>query len=468
MAVPVISVAQMREWENHSWESGSSQSEVISKVGQLVAQRALKMTRPDDRILILAGKGHNGDDARCAQGHLLGRRVRLITIGHPAAELEHLESLLARRPALIIDGLFGIGLNRPLDQSWNDLIERVNRSSLPVLSIDVPSGLNADTGETEGNALYATVTLTLGAPKRGLLRASSYPFVGRLELEPEIGLSTHRLDGELQWSLPADFDGFPPARRVDSHKGTYGHVGIIAGSLGYHGAAVLAARGALRAQPGLVSVFCPEKVYVPIASQLQAAMVHPWDSTQPLPDSITALVIGPGLAGPDLTPAFKTAVNELWQSFPLPIVLDASALDWIEPGPTPLNSRRVITPHPGEAGRLLDTKSSVIQDNRLAALRQLSSRYGNCWVVLKGHHTLIGRSTGEVFVNPTGNPFLAQGGAGDILAGFIGGLLAQSKLQPHPLRTIRYATYNHGHAADLLSQSHTTWSVEDLLQKLNT
>jgi NAD(P)H-hydrate epimerase len=263
-----------------------------------------------------------------------------------------------------------------------------------------------------------------------------------------------------------DFESFPAPRRVDSHKGSYGHLAIIAGSTGYHGAAVLSARGALRAQPGLVSVFAPEEVFIPVASQLQAAMVHPWSSPASLPETTSALVIGPGMAAMNIKERFKEAVNELWQSFPLPVIVDASALDWIEPGPTPLNSRRVLTPHPGEAARLLDTKASVVQENRLTALRELSSRYGNCWVVLKGHNTLIGRSNGEVYVNSSGNPFLAQGGSGDVLAGYLGGLLAQAKLQPHPFKTIRYAVWCHGAAADRLNAGCPNWGIEELLQNL--
>jgi len=138
-------------------------------------------------------------------------------------------------------------------------------------------------------------------------------------------------------------------------------------------------------------------------------------------------------------------------------------LQWIQPGATALNSRRVLTPHPGEAARLLGTKSSFIQENRVAALREISSRFGNCWVVLKGHQTLIGRNSGEIFVNSTGNPYLGQGGSGDVLAGFLGGLLAQPKLQAHPLKTIRYAVWAHGLAADHLTEKGRTWTIEELL-----
>lgn len=466
MSVPVISVAQMRQWEESSWDAGRSQSGVIQNAGQLAARAALRMTRNEDRILILAGKGHNGDDARAAQSHLVGRRVKLLNIQNPAEILGELYSLLEKRPSLVIDGIFGIGLNRPLDPRWAELIERVNAANLPVLAIDVPSGLNADTGEPQNIAINASATITFAAPKTGLITAGSYPFVGKLEVAAGIGLIPCPFTSELQWTLPHDFVEFPPARRVDGHKGSFGHLAILAGSEGYHGAAVLASRGALRARPGLVTLFCDPAVYAPIASQTQAVMVHPFRHGSRLPENSSALVIGPGLANSDLDGIWKQFANEQWQTSPLPVIVDASAMDWIESGSTPLNSRRVLTPHPGEAARLLGSKPSLIQENRIAALREISAKFGNCWVVLKGHQTLVGRSTGEVFINSSGDPFLAQGGSGDVLAGFLGGLLAQPRLQAQPLKAIRFAVWAHGAAADALTGIHRVWTIEELLGKI--
>jgi hydroxyethylthiazole kinase-like uncharacterized protein yjeF len=379
--------------------------------------------------------------------------------------LEELSHLLEKRPSLVIDGLFGIGLSRPLDHKWTELIESVNNSGIPVLSVDVPSGLNAETGEPQNIAITATATLTLAAPKEGLLLPSSYPFVGKLIVAPEIGLVRCPHTSDSQWTLAEDFADFPPVRRVDGHKGTFGHAAIFAGSEGYHGAAVLSSRGALRARPGLVSVFCDKAVYFPVAAQSQAAMVHSFGGAR-LPESCTAMVIGPGLAHADLGEDWKEFTNDQWQNFPMPVIVDASALDWIKPGSTPLNSRRVLTPHPGEAARLLGTKTSFVQENRVSALREISSKFGNCWVVLKGHQTLIGRNTGEVYVNSSGDSYLAQGGSGDVLAGFLGGLLAQPKLQANPLKTIRYAVWAHGCAAERLTDAGRTWTVEDLLQRV--
>ncbi|MDB6039231.1 MAG: Bifunctional NAD(P)H-hydrate repair enzyme [Verrucomicrobiales bacterium] len=468
MSLPVISVAQMREWEESTWCTPVTECEVMANAGRAVARHALAMTAPGSNILVLAGKGHNGDDARLASGSLADRKVRLLNIVDPAKSLEELRIELERVPCLLIDGLFGVGINRPLNHEWIELIQEINVSGIPVLAIDVPSGLNADSGETEGAAVYAQTTVTFGAPKRGQLYPGSFPFVGSLVVEPEIGLVRCPFSSELQWTEASDFKQFPPARRVDGHKGTFGHVCILAGSRGYHGAAVLAARAALRARPGLVSLYTHPDCYIPVASQLQAAMVHSWTPEAAFSESCSAVVVGPGLAGPELGEPMKEAARELWQSFPMPVVFDASALDWLKPGTTPLNSRRVITPHPGEAARLLQTTTEVIQTNRVAALRELSSRYGNCWVVLKGHQTMVGRTSGDIYVNPSGNPFMAQGGTGDILSGYLGGLLAQPRLQANPLRTIRYGVWRHGASADSLLQNRLDWTTEDLAAAIGT
>lgn len=465
MPIPVITIAQMREWEKATWAAGQTEAEVIRRVGQCVAAHALRLTQPDDLIVIVAGKGNNGADARASQDHLSQRRVNLIEIKDPAADFSKLEALLSLRPALVIDGLFGIGINRALNSDWVRVIERVNDSGAKILAVDVPSGLNCDTGEPQGGAIRATTTLTVGATKIGMLKESAWPFVGRLEVATEVGLAPCSLKSALNWTLAQDFDGFPPARSVATHKGTYGHVGIIAGSVGYHGAAVLAARGAQRAQPGLITLHIQEGAYYPVASQLQAVMVSPWKPDVDL-SNYTAILIGPGLAAADLPAEVKQLTNDLWLHSPVSIIVDASALAWLPPGPVPENAVRLITPHPGEAARLLQTTSKEVQSDRLTSLRELSKRFGDTWVILKGHQTLIGRSSGEVYVNSSGNPHLAQGGSGDLLSGYLVGLLAQPELQHAPLTTIRYAVWQHGAAADRLQNARSNWIIEDLSQEI--
>ncbi|MGO8930832.1 MAG: NAD(P)H-hydrate dehydratase [Limisphaerales bacterium] len=464
MPVPVISIAQMRDWEQATWAAGQTEAEVIRRVGQCVARRALQLTQPRDLILILAGKGHNGEDARCAREHLADCRVEVLDVMGTAADLSKLDGLLALRPALVVDGLFGIGLNRPLGPEWVGFIEHVNRAALPVLAVDVPSGLNGDTGEAQGAAITASVTLTVGAPKSGLLREAAWPFVGRLEVAADVGLAPCPHESDVQWTLPEDFIGYPPPRMAATHKGNYGHLAIVAGSPGYHGAAVLAARGAQRAQPGLITLHTLEAVYHAVAPQLQAVMVSTWLPQGNLPGSHDAILAGPGLAAGDIPDQMKMQTRHLWRDSAMPVVVDASALDWLPPDAVPRNALRVITPHPGEAARLLRTPPQQVQANRLNALRNVSRRFGDAWVVLKGHQTLIGRSSGQVYVNPSGNAHLAQGGSGDVLAGYLAGLLTQPALRADPLKTIRYAVWQHGAAADWLQAMRRNWVIEDLVE----
>jgi hydroxyethylthiazole kinase-like uncharacterized protein yjeF len=466
MPIPVITIAQMRDWEKATWATGQTEAEVIRRVGKCVAAHALRLTRPGDLIIILVGKGHNGEDARCAREHLLERRADVLDVTDPAADLSKLEALLSLRPALIIDGLFGIGINRPLSPEWIKFIQRVNNARTQVLAVDVPSGLNGDTGEAQGAAIEATLTLTVGAPKTGLLRECARPFVGRLEIASEVGLVACPHSTDLNWTLVEDFAGFPPRRAAATHKGTYGHVAILAGSVGYHGAAVLAARGAQRAQPGLVTLLTLQAVYHPIAAQLQAVMVSPWQPDTKLNGPYTAILIGPGLAASDVPEQVGMLTRHLWRYSTLPVVVDASALDWLRLEHAPQNAIRVITPHPGEAARLLGSSAKDVQADRLKALRELSQQLGSPWIVLKGHQTIVGQSSGPVFINSSGNPHLAQGGSGDVLSGYLAGLLAQPALQTDALKTIRFGVWQHGAAADYLQATRSNWVVEDLVEGL--
>jgi NAD(P)H-hydrate epimerase len=467
MSVPVINIARMREWESATWAAGQTEAEVIRRVGKKIARRARKLTRSDDLILVLTGKGHNGGDALAAMEFLAARRAEKIAVTNPEADLPALEQWLQQKPALVIDGLFGIGLNRPLDDGWKKLIAAVNASKIPVLSVDVPSGLNADTGENFGAAIEAAVTLTVGTPKVGTLANIAWPFVGRLEVAGDVGLIPCPLEGELHWTLPGDFDGFPPRRPVAGHKGAFGHLAIVAGSLGYHGAAVLAARAAQRAQPGLVTLFTQENVYHAVAAQLQSAMVKVWTPDIKLLEDASGVLIGPGLAALDVTDQTKGIIRRFWRDWPMPVVVDATALDWLAAQQTMArNIVRIVTPHPGEAARMLNSTVPQVQADRPRALREISRRFGNCWVVLKGHQTLIGRSEGRIFVNSSGNPHLAQGGSGDALAGYMAGLLAQPALQADVEKTLRYAVWQHGAAADELQARRANWVVEDLVDEL--
>jgi len=467
MPLPILSVAQMREWENATWATGQTEAEVIQLVGKALARKILSQTRNGDFVLILAGKGHNGDDARAALPHLAARQTHCLNVTNPTGHLVELTQSLERRPAMVVDALFGIGMNRPLDEGWQSFINTLNAAQRPVLAVDVPSGLDAESGGHHGAAVEAGVTLTVGAPKSGLLRQSALPYVGRLEVMGDVGLvRCPAIDTDLVWVIPDDFKNFPAPRPVETHKGRFGHLAIIAGSEGFHGASVLATRGAQRAQPGLITLHTMPEVYWPAAAQLQAAMVRAWDAVANLTTGYSTVLVGPGLAAPEAAEALSMTTRKLWRDLTAPMVVDASALDWLPSDPVPKDVIRVITPHPGEAARLLKTSTEHVQADRLQALREISRQFSDCWVVLKGHQTLIGRSTGEIAVNSSGNPQLAQGGSGDVLAGYIAGLLAQPALQADVDQTLRYAVWQHGATADQLSTQRRNWVVEELVAEM--
>lgn len=465
MPAPVLTVAQMGAWEDASWAAGCEVEEVMRCAGESVARRAMTMTSEGESILLLAGKGNNGGDTRLAAEQISGRKVLFMEVSDGSC-MSVIRKRLADRPSLVVDGLFGIGLNRNLDGVWAELVEMVNVSGLKVLAVDIPSGLNADTGKPMGIAIRAEITVTMGAPKLGLIENHASQFVGNLETATDIGLAQYPKSADLEWLLPEDFKDFPPLRPINSHKGTFGHLGIIAGSMGYHGAAVLAARAAQRAQPGLITLLTPKNVYCPVASQLQAQMVHPWtDDSMGRLNDCTALLAGPGLANKELPADMRDEVIQFWCEGSRPAVLDASALDWINPGKTPKGAFRAITPHPGEAARLLGVSIGELQTDRCSALRELAMRY-DCCVILKGNHTLIGESSGSIRVNSSGNPHLAQGGSGDVLAGFIGGWLAQPWAQLMPELVLDYAVWGHGRAADFLSSQKSGWGMDELIMNL--
>lgn len=471
----------MRLWEESTWASGMSEGEVIGRVGGKIAARVRELVQPGERVLLLAGRGHNGDDVRAALPLLGDLDARMIRVMDPVEALAELRRELGgeRRPSWMVDGIFGLGLNRDLAGEWVELVEALNGSGIPMVAVDVPSGLDADTGKPRGTAIRATLTLTVGAPKVGLVADWAAEWVGRLEVMGEVGLRADPMGSIAEeergrggvggafpwrWTEAEDFLGFPRRRLAGAHKGTFGHVAMIAGSLGYHGAAVLAARGAAKARPGLITVFTSPETYGPVAGQLAAPMVSPWSEGMELPVKTTALLVGPGLAGGNIPGWLRERIVGWWSSLPLPMVADASALDWLAGVEPCRGALRVITPHLGEARRMLERRGAAVAGDRGGMLEALA--VGGMWVVLKGNQTLVGNGEGPIYVNSSGNPGLAQGGSGDGLAGFLAGLLAQPNLVAEPLLAMRYAVWEHGAAADRLEAGGGSWTVEDLVGSL--
>jgi ADP-dependent NAD(P)H-hydrate dehydratase / NAD(P)H-hydrate epimerase len=364
--------------------------------------------------------------------------------------------------SLIVDSIFGVGLTRPITGLWADVITHINALTIPVVAVDIPSGIQADTGQALGGlALRAIETITCGLPKWGLMMDPALDYVGQLEMV-DIGIPPaytaqvaggHLLDLALASSLA------PPARRLNSHKGSYGRLLIVAGSLGMAGAAVIATQAALRSGTGLVYT------YVPAAIQAQVAQMVPQALVFGLPDfegkivpeamsllaeplkQVDAVLLGPGLGQSETLVDF---VSDFLNVLEKPLLLDADGLNnfakaYQAKTTSAFKTPTIITPHAGELGRLLGQPVADLQNNRLQALHQGAKQF-NVTHIFKGARSLIGTPDRRCWVNTSGNPALARGGSGDILAGLVAGLLAQGY---PPEAAALLGVYWHGLAADL-------------------
>ncbi len=216
MAIPVLTRESMRSWEADSWAEGILKEEVIARVGQKIGQRIMDATIPGDSVLLLAGMGHNGDDVRAACRWILEREITLINFRDPISQLPYLENALARAPSLVVEGLFGIGLNRPLTGAWESIVGLVNDYNSPTVAIDIPSGLHVDDGKPLGIAIKADQTWTVGAVKTGLLKSGASQFVGRLEVLSDVGLlRLEDVSSPLFYGEASDFAGFQSGRSLE-------------------------------------------------------------------------------------------------------------------------------------------------------------------------------------------------------------------------------------------------------------
>ena len=328
----------------------------------------------------------------------------------------------------MIDAVFGIGLSRPLEGRLLRWTRDVNQSGLPVLAVDIPSGIDADTGAVLGAAIKATLTVTMVAIKRGLYTGEAPAFVGQLQLA-DLGVGEAFFNAnKADWKLAGcdNYYDWLGKRRVNAHKGDFGHVLVVGGGEGMPGAAILAMKTALRTGAGKVSVAChPDNVGVIAAAQPEAMVhgIHASDALKPLLAQATVVVIGPGLGQSEWA---KACFNEVINGNNNVKVVDADGLNLLAQSPQ-RSDRFVLTPHPGEAGRLLQSSAKDVEQDRFSAVESLRQRFGG-QVLLKGAGSLISSERGN-FVIGRGSPALASGGMGDCLAGLIGSPLAQ-KLAP--------------------------------------
>ena len=395
------------------------------------------------RITVCCGSGKNGGD-----GYLLariarqaGRDVSVIALTPPqdpdaqaAADawrasggFLHPFAGAASLPAadVYVDALYGIGLNRPLQGAAVALVEALNASGVPILALDIPSGLSADTGAVLGACVRAAATVSFIAWKRGQHTGAGTDTCGELELA-SLQLPSTVFDEEPAGAALLEWETLRtrlPARRRDVHKGLYGHVLAIGGDQGYGGAIRLAGEAALRSGAGLVSVATQEEHLAPLLAARPELMVAATAGPQELDallGKVTTLALGPGLGQ-------RSWGDALWHralASAKPAVLDADALNLLARHPRRFTSPTVLTPHPAEAARLLASDSASVQTNRYAAALAIAERY-NAVVVLKGAGSLIAAPGRAVAVCPWGNPGMASGGMGDVLTGVVAALLAQ-------------------------------------------
>lgn len=439
------------------------------------------------RVAVLCGRGNNGGDGFVIARYLhnVGVPVQVFIMGEVenirGEARTHLEMLTHVGVApqavstpeavqavgaqladydILIDALLGTGLKAEVRGMFQQIIAAMNASGRPIVAVDIPSGLSADVGTPLGEHVRANLTVTMALPKRGLLLYPAAEHVGRLVVV-DIGFPAAVREHEsvrCHVLEPHTIASQLSGRAADTHKGTYGHLLIMAGGLGKTGAGVLASLAALRSGAGLVSLALPHSLNAAMEAKLTEVM------TIPLPEAEegvlgaeaakrvtewlrgkSALILGPGIG---THPETVRCVHEVLHQVRVPIVLDADGLNALalDPqSPGEIHAPLILTPHPGELARLRHTTTAKIQADRLTAARETAQAY-HAVVVLKGAHTIVAEPEGTLYINLTGNPGMATAGSGDVLSGVIGALLGQGYA---PSMAARIAVHIHGLAGDL-------------------
>jgi ADP-dependent NAD(P)H-hydrate dehydratase / NAD(P)H-hydrate epimerase len=472
----ILTSEQMRNIDRRTTESFGVPSIVLMENAALAVIDAILAHFPDiDRAAIFCGTGKNGGDGFAIARHLENRGVvpvifivgdrakiggdaltNLITCQRLAipiydiAHESHLDDAFAHAADadVVIDAIFGTGLDRAPEGVHAETIRAIAEMRLPVVAVDLPSGINASSAEPFDPCIRAEVTVTFAAPKICHVFEPAATYCGEV-IVADISIPDAAIEDEavlLALLTAKDIQPLISPRLSRTHKGTYGHVAIIGGSPGRSGAAVMCARGAIRSGAGLVSVMTDGETAKLVHAASAESMTHVGADVAEFLRKKSAVVIGPGL--PDHDRAY-TWVRTTIASIEVPAVIDASALNAFAGRAAELNPKaqpRVITPHPGELARLTGGETKTINADRIAAARD-AARTSKCVVVLKGFQTVIAEPDGHVYVNPTGNPGMATGGMGDVLSGIIGALLARGV---DPIEAAYAGVYLHGVAGDLL------------------
>jgi len=504
----ILGTAAMREADRRTiQEIGIPALVLMESAGRAVVQKMVERIEEmsSGSIVIVCGKGGNGGDGLVVLRTLqsLGYDARAVVLasfeslstealdnlqaalklGLPveaAPTTEAWEDVLSQVAAadVVVDAIFGTGLGEPPRGFYQRVIEDLNSLDALRVALDVPSGLSSDSGAVPGVAFDADLTIALAAPKVCHFVPPASELCGEVEVV-EIGIPPRFLESAeptLETIEPAALAAAVPRRRRVSHKGTYGHLLILAGSVGKTGAAVMAAEAALRTGVGLVTVASAKSAIPMMAPRLPESMWEPLPETESgalsrkaqsrileLLGERSALALGPGLGTDDETAAL---VREIVAASGIPTVVDADGLNALarKPRAFPVGRALALTPHPGEAGRLLGSSAKDVESDRLSAVRRLA-RETKSHVLLKGYRTLVSDPRGNVQVNLTGNPGMATGGTGDVLTGILGALLAQGIDIDEALPL---GAHLHGLAGDMAAAAigETSLIATDLIEKL--
>jgi len=456
---PILTAKQMRMADQYTIEHDRfSDAELMERAGQAVAKACQQHKLDSGRIIIVIGAGNNAGDGLVAARLLRKQKMPVTVIPllsfeklnknaadqvtlakeagvkiRPINNTEDLFKLTAwlNRAVIVVDAIFGTGLTRPITGWLAEAIQQVNQVHCPILAIDIASGIHADSGEVLGTAIKADITLPIAAYKWGHWLQQGTTYSGSILTPAAIGIRPETIQNILEVQPHAVFksqlidmtsikQAFPQ-RAAQAFKQNFGHLWIFGGSKGYTGAPRLAAIGAQAVGTGLVSIACPDDVYPIIAASSLEVMVHPQEGATY--DNAHAIVLGCGWRS-----CYQEDLSSVLQG-DMPVVLDAEALNMLSQDESlhvtlkARNSVTVLTPHAGEAARLLNITPSDIQADRVAAALALVDKY-HAWVVLKGAQTLLVSPDKHLWLNPFGSVNLATAGTGDVLAGMIGGLLA--------------------------------------------
>ena len=485
----VLNSAQMREADKRTIDDIGIPSLVLMENAGRQAVAAIEAMYPDlleRQVGVLCGRGNNGGDGFVVARTLVQRgvdvavfllggvsdvrgdaRVNLEILGRLGVTVVEISDSQAWELhftelsdcTLIVDAIFGTGLNAPISGLMETVVADVNASGIPVVAIDLPSGLSADSPEPIGPSIEATLTVTLAAPKLPLVLPPGETRAGDIVIA-DIGIPFEVIEAvegpRVDLLTRATMREIVSPRTPDSHKGDYGRVLIVAGSRGKSGAAHLAAVGALRSGAGLVTVATPASIQPVVAAMGAEYMTEALDDgaeglSQDNVDRLMemardVIAIGPGLGQARGT---RDCIRQLVDRATTPLVIDADGLNAFSGEPERLAGRDgrdvIITPHPGEMARLVGMSTNEVQASRLEIARNFAAAH-RVYVVLKGHRTLIATPDEKVFINPTGNPGMATGGTGDVLTGMIAAWLAQLL---DAEAACKLAVYLHGMAGDL-------------------